>query len=140
MAQTIFPPLPRTVTCSVSECHSACQTCIGEGSQGCTKCRLGYRMVDSDCKGTYQQRVNHFKRVLGRGHRGALNADWDTEWWTVIVRVRTSSELTISLPRCQPSGIRQCQIYFQVAPGVKGLNCVVVGIVSEETGAASLGN
>ena len=32
-------------------CDSACETCIGEGSRGCTKCSSGYKMADNECKG-----------------------------------------------------------------------------------------
>ncbi|KAJ7379377.1 Cysteine-rich with EGF-like domain protein 2 [Desmophyllum pertusum] len=31
-------------------CHSACETCIGEGSQGCMKCNTGYKMAENECK------------------------------------------------------------------------------------------
>lgn len=31
-------------------CHSACETCIGEGSRGCTKCNAGYQMTENECK------------------------------------------------------------------------------------------
>jgi len=39
---------PGSHVCRV--CHSACETCIGEGSQGCTKCNTGYKMADNECK------------------------------------------------------------------------------------------
>lgn len=39
---------PGSYACRV--CDSACDTCIGEGSRGCTKCNPGYKMTDNDCK------------------------------------------------------------------------------------------
>ncbi|XP_073229092.1 cysteine-rich with EGF-like domain protein 2 isoform X1 [Porites lutea] len=39
---------PGSFACRV--CHSACETCIGEGASGCTKCSSGYKMADNECK------------------------------------------------------------------------------------------
>ncbi|XP_068689852.1 cysteine-rich with EGF-like domain protein 2 [Montipora foliosa] len=39
---------PGSYACRV--CDSACETCIGKGSRGCTKCSLGYKMDNNDCK------------------------------------------------------------------------------------------
>lgn len=39
---------PGSYACRV--CNSACETCIGKGSPGCTKCSLGYKMDNNDCK------------------------------------------------------------------------------------------
>ena len=41
----------------ISVCHSACDTCIGEGSQGCTKCNTGYKMADNECKGKARTKI-----------------------------------------------------------------------------------
>ncbi|XP_020606772.1 cysteine-rich with EGF-like domain protein 2-A [Orbicella faveolata] len=46
---------PGSHVCRV--CHSACETCIGEGSQGCTKCNTGYKMADNECKGKTRTKI-----------------------------------------------------------------------------------
>ena len=47
----------------ISACHSACETCIGEGSRGCTKCNAGYQMTENECKGNNTLSLS--MRILG---------------------------------------------------------------------------
>ena len=59
----------------ISVCHSACETCIGEGSQGCTKCNTGYKMADNECKGKATTKFL-LLLILGLIHHEILLTSW----------------------------------------------------------------
>lgn len=59
----------------ISVCHSACDTCIGEGSQGCTKCNTGYKMADNECKGKARTKI---LLLLILGFKGSIHHENNT--------------------------------------------------------------
>ena len=59
----------------ISVCHSACDTCIGEGSQGCTKCNTGYKMADNECKGKARTKI---LLLLILGFKRSIHPE---AWW-----------------------------------------------------------
>ena len=67
----------------ISVCHSACDTCIGEGSQGCIKCNTGYKMADNECKGKARAKI---LLLLILGFKGSIHPEklpvsWFKAWW-----------------------------------------------------------
>lgn len=68
----------------ISVCHSACDTCIGEGSQGCTKCNTGYKMADNECKGKARTKIllRMISGFKGSIHHEILPVSWLEAWWS----------------------------------------------------------